>query len=99
MNDGEKILLGEYLVSMSVITIDALRKGAAPMPSSFIGATVVFAMLGVVPFFGAKPARFAAAFGALVVLGMLLAPAVVKGKPATRGAGIADAIAHVGETA
>jgi len=81
----EKVLGAEWLSVMVVQTGDALAGSQSgfslPNPSRYFAAMIVYFSLAAVAMFGEKPAKFAAAFGGLAALGMLLAPSKAGGKP------------------
>lgn len=78
-----RVLLAELLAMLTLITVRDLADGGPPAMASYVPAFVVYLVLAFASEFGEEPARVASAFGALVLVGYLLAPghaaAILKG--------------------
>jgi hypothetical protein len=69
------LLVGEMVVTGGIVALSALTSGAAPKPSQFIAPFALFEGLAIATDVGPNSARVAAALGALVTFGVLLAHA------------------------
>lgn len=79
-DQGRRVLLAEVVTAMLLITLGDVAQGEAPTFRSYVGAFVVYIVLGTAAELGGDDvAHLAAGFGGLVLLaiGMRAAPAFV----------------------
>jgi len=96
--DPERTLALELVAMMTLTTLNGLRRGSMPGPSSYVGVVILYGMLSGAALFGPGPGRVAAALGGLAVLAALVVPTVTDTHVGTSGTDLAQTTAAlVGE--
>lgn len=82
--NSRPLLIGEAVMAVVLITLNEVTQGNTPTLRPYMGAFIVYFVLGFAAEVGDDTARLAAAFGALVLLAIAMrsAPAIVQGAAA-----------------
>lgn len=81
MRAPRKVLLAEMVAALVIITVARVSEGEAPKPSDYLAPFVVYLVLSFAAEFGGSASKFASAFGALILLSILVShsPGIVRG--------------------